>query len=60
MAQKVVVILEPQTAGISVDGCSLSSAVEMIGSLGGTVVNFIVLGEGLPIPAIDFLKISLY
>ena len=28
----------------------------MIGFLGGTVVTFIVLGEGLPIPGIDFFE----
>ena len=52
--------LRTGTAGIFVDGCSLSSPMEMLGFLGGMAVTFIVLGEGLPIPGIDFLKISLY
>ena len=52
--------LRTGTAGISVDGCSLSLPLEMIGFIGTVVVTFIVLGEGLPIPGIDFLKISLY
>ena len=44
------------TAGISVNDCSLSSPLEMIGFLGEKVVTFIVLGEGLPIPEIDFFE----
>ena len=48
--------LRTETAGISVDSCSLSSPLEMIGLLGGMVVTFIVLGEGLPIPGIDFFE----
>ena len=50
--------LRTGTAGISVDGSSLSLPMEMLSFLGRTVVTFIVLGEGLP--GIDFLKISLY
>ena len=30
--------------------------MEMWGFLGGTAVTFIVLGEGLPIPGIDFFE----
>ena len=41
---------------MSVDSCSSSSPVEMQGFFGGTVVTFIVLGEGLPIPGIDFFE----
>ena len=48
--------LRTGTAGISVNGCSLSLPVEMLGFLDGTVVTFIVLGEGLPIPGIDFFE----
>ena len=52
--------LRTGTAGISVDGCSVSSPVEASGHFGGTVVTFMELGEGLPIPGIDSLRISLY
>ena len=48
--------LRTGTAGISVNGSSLSSPLETLGFLGGTVVTFIVLGEGLPIPGIDFFE----
>ena len=48
--------LRTGTAGISVNGCSLSLPMEMLGFLGRTVVTFIVLGEGLPIPGIDFFE----
>ena len=48
--------LRTGTAGIFVDGCSSSSPMEMQDFLGGTVVTFIVLGEGLPIPGIDFFE----
>ena len=48
--------LRTGTAGIFVDGCSSSSPMEMQGFLGGTVVTFIVLGEGLLIPGIDFFE----
>ena len=48
--------LRTGTAGIFVDGCSSSSPMEMRGFLGGMVVTFIVLGEGLPIPGIDFFE----
>ena len=48
--------LRTGTAGKSVNGCSLSSPLEMIGFIGRTVVTFIVLGEGLPIPGIDFFE----
>ena len=48
--------LRTGTAGIFVDGCSSSSPVEMWGFLGGTAVTIIVLGEGLPIPGIDFFE----
>ena len=47
------------TVGISVDGCSCDLPVGTHVSFGGAWVFFIVLGEGLPIPGIDFLKISL-
>ena len=43
------------TAGIFV-GCSSSLPVEMQGFLGRTVVTSIVLGEGLPIPGVDFFE----
>ena len=48
--------LKTGTAGISVDSCSSSSPVEMQGFFGGMAVTFIVLGEGLPIPEIDFFE----
>ena len=48
--------LKTGTAGISVDCCCSSSPMEMWGFLGGTAVTFIVLGEGLPIPGIDFFE----
>ena len=48
--------LRTGTAGIFVDGCSSSSPMETWGFLGGTAVTFIVLGEGLPIPGIDFFE----
>ena len=40
----------------NVDGCSSSFPMEMRGFLGGMAVTFIVLGEGLPIPGIDFFE----
>ena len=43
-------------AGIFVDDFSLSSPVETVGCLGGTVVIFMMLGEGLPIHGIDFFE----
>ena len=48
--------LRTGTAGISLDGCSLSLSMETLGFLGRLVVTFIVLGEGLPIPGIDFFE----
>ena len=48
MAQKVVVILELEQL--------VYLSVEMWGFLGGMAVTFIVLGEGLPIPGIDFFE----
>ena len=48
--------LRTGTAGIFVDGCSSSLPMEMQGFLGRTAVTFIVLGEGLPIPGIDFFE----
>ena len=48
--------LKTGTAGISVDGCSSSSPMETQGFFGRMVVTFIVLGEGLPIPEIDFFE----
>ena len=42
--------------GIFVDDCSCSSPVETLGSFGRTGVFFIMLGEGLPIPGIDFFE----
>ena len=44
------------TVGISVDGCSCSSPVGTLVSFGRAWVFFIVLGEGLPIPRIDFFE----
>ena len=44
------------TAGISVDGCSCDSPVGTHVSFGGAWVFFIELGEGLPIPGIDFFE----
>ena len=44
------------TAGIFVNGCSSSLPVEMQGVLGRMAVTFIVLGEGLLIPGIDFFE----
>ena len=44
------------TAGISVDGCSCSLPVGTLVSFGRAWVFFIVLGEGLPIPGIDFFE----
>ena len=44
------------TAGILVDGCSCSLPIETLVSFGGIGVFFIVLGEGLPIPGIDFFE----
>ena len=44
------------TAGISVDGCSCDLPVGTHVSFGGAWVFFIVLGEGLPIPGIDFFE----
>ena len=44
------------TAGISVDGCSCDLPVGTLVSFGGAWVFFIVLGEGLPIPGIDFFE----
>ena len=44
------------TAGISVDGCSYDSPVGTHVSFGRAWVFFIVLGEGLPIPGIDFFE----
>ena len=46
--------LRSGTAGILVDGSSSSSPMEMWDFLGRTAVTFIVLGEGLPLPGIDF------
>ena len=48
--------LKTGTAGISVDGCSSSLPVETWGFFGRMVVTFIVLGEGLPTPEIDFFE----
>ena len=48
--------LKTGTAGMSVDGCSSSSPIEMQGFFGRTAVTFIVLGERLPIPGIDFFQ----
>ena len=44
------------TVGISVDGCSCDSLVGTSVSFGRAWVFFIVLGEGLPIPGIDFFE----
>ena len=44
------------TAGISVDGCSSDSPVGILVSFGRAWVFFIVLGEGVPIPGIDFFE----
>ena len=44
------------TAGILVDGCSCDSPVGICVSFGGAWVFFIVLGNGLPIPGIDFFE----
>ena len=44
------------TAGISVYGCSCDSPVGTCVSFGRTGVFFIVLGEDLPIPGIDFFE----
>ena len=44
------------TAGISVDGCSCNLPVGTLVSFGRAWVFFIVLGEGLPIPGIDFFE----
>ena len=41
---------------IFIDGCSSSLPMEMWGFLGGMAFTFIVLGEGLPIPGIDFFE----
>ena len=46
--------LKPGTAGMSVNSCSSSSTVVTCHFFGRTVVIFMVLGEGLPIPGIDF------
>ena len=43
-------------AGILINGCSCSSPVGTLISFGGAWVFFIVLGEGLPIPGIDFFE----
>ena len=55
-AQKGGGDLRTGTAGIFVDDCSSSSPVEMQGFLGRMAVTFIVLGEGLPVPEIDFFE----
>ena len=44
------------TAGILVDCCSCSSPAGTLVSFGRAWVFFIVLGEGLPIPGIDFFE----
>ena len=44
------------TAGISVDDCSCDLPVGTRVSFGRAWVFFIVLGEGLPIPGIDFFE----
>ena len=44
------------TVGISFDGCSCDSPVGTCVSFGRPWVSFIVLGEGLPIPGIDFFE----
>ena len=44
------------TVGILIDGCSCSLPVGTLVSFGGAWVFFIVLGEGLPIPGIDFFE----
>ena len=48
--------LRTGTASISVNGYSLSLPLETIGFIGRMVVTFIVLGEDLPIPGIDFFE----
>ena len=48
--------LKTGTTGISVHDCSSSSPVEMWGFFSGMVVTFIVLGEVLPIPGINFFE----
>ena len=55
-AQKVVGDHKTGTAGILVDDCFCSSPVETLVFFGRTGVFFIVLGEGLPIPGIDFFE----
>ena len=44
------------TVAISVDGRSCNLPVRTCVSFGGAWVFFIVLGEGLPIPCMDFFK----
>ena len=44
------------TAGILIDGCSCSLPVGTLVSFGRAWIFFIVLGEGLPKPGIDFFE----
>ena len=53
---KVAGDLSTGTAGMFVDRCPMLSPAETGGCSGGMLVTFNVLGEGLPIPGIDFFE----
>ena len=55
-AQKVVVILKLEQLEYLLMAAPHLLPVEMQGFFGRMVVTFIVLGEGLPIPGIDFFE----